>query len=502
MSNRRHRGVVYKKERLLEWLSDNTTMTVFGILFALASIVIPLAASAHALLFRRDKRTTIAWIGLIWLTPFLGALLYVLLGVNRLRRRGGKIKIAVEQEKLQFQRADPTPGATESPPSPFAGYKPLMHLVERVTRLPLLAGNEIVPLCNGDNAYPEMLDAINNASTSIAMASYIFAGDRSGREFLAALEAAMRRGVQVRVLVDDVGARYSRPTFLSLLERHGVPHAAFLPTRTPLSISYANLRNHRKILVVDGKIGFTGGMNVLDRCRLDWKPKDPIVDISFRMKGPVVAHLQETFSADWAFTTGEQLHGETWFPQIDTAGETWARGVPDGPDEDLGNLPLTMHGAISLAKKRIDIVTPYFLPDATIAESLVVAAMRGVQVRVIVPQNVNIRLVQWASSSVLDYILARCCKVFATPLPFDHSKIMLVDDAWSLVGSSNWDPRSLRLNFEFNVECYDRGLCDKLTQLIDEKVKSSKELTVDTFAERSLPVLLRDQLASLLTPYL
>ncbi len=486
----------------LEWFSDNATMAVLGTLLILLGVIVPLIASTHALLFRRDSRTTVAWIGLIWLTPFLGTLLYVLLGVNRLRRRGGEIQTAVEQEKSRIHRSSPDPSTMASAPTPYPNYRPLMQLVKHVTGLPLLAGNEIIPLCNGDEAYPEMLDAINNATTLISLASYIFASDRAGREFLAALETAVRRGVQVRVLIDDVGSRYSRPTFISLLELHGVPHAAFLPTRTPFSISYANLRNHRKILVIDGKIGFTGGMNVLDRCRLDWKPRDPIVDISFRMRGPVVAHLQETFAADWAYTKGEQLLGETWFPTIEPQGETWARGVPDGPDEDLGNLPLTIHGAISLAKKRIDVVTPYFLPDPTIAESLIVAAMRGVRVRIIVPQKVNIRLVQWASSSVLEHILARHCQVYATPTPFDHSKIMLVDDAWSLVGSSNWDPRSLRLNFEFNVECYDRSLNDRLTHLIEEKIESSQEITTESFAERRLPILLRDQLASLLTPYL
>lgn len=474
-----------------------------ALILLLLDLTIAIVGSIHALLVRRSTETTLAWIALLWLAPFFGGALYVLLGVNRIRRRGSILRMALEDEKSRIveQRDGPRQPSWRDVEH-LSDYQPLIELVERVTDLPLLPGNQVTPLVNGDEAYPAMLHAIREAKRTISLESYIFDDDRAGGEFFEALRDAHTRGVAVRVLIDDVGSRYSRPTMIRRLHDAGIPCGRFLPTRSPFSLSYANLRNHRKILVCDGRVGFTGGMNIRERCRLQWKPAYPVQDLHFRVEGPVVGHLQQSFAADWTFVTGQPLEGDEWFPTLEPHGEMWSRGVPDGPDEDIDQLPLTIQGAIALARRRIDIVTPYFLPDRPMVAALNVAALRGVEVRILIPERTNIFLVQWAAAAQMHNVLIRGSRIFATPPPFDHTKLMLVDDEWSLVGSSNLDPRSLRLNFEFNVECYSRELNEQLSGLVEHKIAAARPVTRKSLDERSTLLKLRDSLASLATPYL
>ena len=220
------------------------------------------------------------------------------------------------------------------------------------------------------------------------------------------------------------------------------------------------------------------------------------------MTGPVVSQLQEVFADDWQFTTGESLRGEAWFAKPEKTGSVLARGVTDGPDEDFEKLRWTILGALSIARYSVRIVTPYFLPDPAVVSALNLAAMRGVRVDIFLPARNNLPFVQWASQALWWQVLEHGCRIWLTPPPFDHSKLMLVDGCWSLVGSANWDPRSLRLNFEFNLECYDADLAHRLDLLVLEKQKISRQVTLAEVDSRSLPIRLRDGVARLLTPYL
>ena len=379
----------------------------------------------------------------------------------------------------------------------------LAEVVAVATGRPLLRGNRITPLHNGDEAYPAMIAAIDEARDSVLFSTYIFDNDRAGALFLEAFRRAIARRVEVRVLIDGLGARYSWPSVIAGLRAAGVRVARFLPKLIPTRFRYANLRNHRKIMVVDGRVGFTGGMNVREGCLLELNPRHPVRDLHFRVEGPAVAHLQEVLADDWAFITGELLQGPRWFPPPEPAGRALARGITDGPDEDFERLRMTLLGAITAARSSVIVVTPYFLPDATLVNTLNVAAMRGVQVDILLPAEGNLRVVQWASTAQLWQVLERGCRVWLTPPPFDHTKLMVVDGAWVLLGSSNWDPRSLRLNFEFDLECYDRGLAESLQQwLRDERLRQARPVTLAEVDGRSLPVRLRDGLARLLSPYL
>jgi cardiolipin synthase A/B len=472
-------------------------------LLAALTLALNLWASGHAVLHKRDTLSATAWAGLIWTAPLLGAGLYFLLGINRIRRRARSLR--ARSPRLQVPAASPC-----CSPEALAGLLPpgavhlsaLARLVGDVTQRPLLLGNRVAPLGGDPPAYPAMLQAIDEATRSVALATYIFDNDRAGALFLEVLHRAVGRGVEVRVLIDDVGARYSAPSIVRPLRRAAVPVARFLPRWLPWAVPYANLRNHRKILVVDGRCGFTGGMNVREGHYPELRPRHPLQDLHFRVEGPVVAHLQEAFAEDWAFCTGELLQGERWFPALEPAGAAPVRGIADGPDEDFEKLRLTLLGALACARSSVLIVTPYFLPDAGLITALNVTALRGVAVDVVLPERNNLRLVQWASTALLWQVLERGCRVWLSPPPFDHSKLMVVDGTWALVGSANWDPRSLRLNFEFNLECYDPELAGLLEGMARAKIRRARRVTLEEVDGRGLAVKVRDGLARLLSPYL
>jgi cardiolipin synthase len=225
-------------------------------------------------------------------------------------------------------------------------------------------------------------------------------------------------------------------------------------------------------------------------------------DIHFRLDGPVVTELMDVFAEDWTFTTHEPLVGDAWFPEIAACGTSIVRAISDGPDRDLDCMRWALHGALASARRSIRVVTPYFLPDESLITALNGAALRGIEVDVVLPERGNLRLVQWAMRGELWKVLPHGCRVWLTPAPFDHSKLFTVDGAWSLVGSANWDPRSLRLNFELGVECYDRALASQLEALVDARIAAARRLDASTLADAAWPIRLRDGAARLLSPYL
>ncbi|MGB8329530.1 MAG: phospholipase D-like domain-containing protein, partial [Polyangiales bacterium] len=323
-----------------------------------------------------------------------------------------------------------------------------------------------------------------------------------GAEFVDALAEAAARGVEVRVLIDDVGTRYSRPRIHRVLKKRGVPVANFLPAFLPRSITHFNLRNHCKIIVADGEVGFTGGMNIRQGSVLKSNPKHPIKDLHFRVLGPVVAQLQEAFVRDWAFTTREQLAGPLWFPELKPEGQTLARGITDGPDGDIDKLHWVYLAALGAARRSIRIMTPYFLPDRVLTKALHLAAQRGVEIDIIVPEVANLPVVRWAMWGHHRQVLHDGLRLWLSPPPFDHSKLFVIDGYWSSIGSSNWDPRSLRLNFEFNIECYDEQLGVSLEDHVQHRLRDARLLTAEELDGRPLFHRVRDGTARLMTPYL
>jgi cardiolipin synthase len=467
-------------------------------LSALAS----LAASLHVILNKRDERAALGWVGIIWLAPIVGPTLYLLFGINRIRRRAQRLRGAPVRElpaAVPPETLDLEPVPPPAPPVDGA-LEPLARCLDRVSRFDRVGGNAFEPLIDGDEAYPAMLSAIASAERSIALMTYIFDRDPIGERFIAALGDAVDRGVDVCVIVDDAGLRYSWRTVLSPLRRRGVRVSRFMPaffSRMP----YVNLRTHRKVLVVDGALGFTGGINIRQDHLVKQKPDYPVRDLQFRVRGPVVQQLLEVFVEDWRFSTGEVLTGDAWATSSEPGGDAVARTIPDGPDEDHDRLRWAYLSGLAAARRSVRILTPYFLPDQSLTEALSVASRRGVRVDVVIPYRCNLFFVQWAVWGQLLPVL-ETCRVWLSPAPFDHSKLMVVDDAWVLLGSGNWDPRSYRLNFELCVEVYDAELGRALAEEVDGRIRASKLATPRGWHRRSLPVRVRDGVARLFAPYL
>ena len=457
-----------------------------------------LLASIHALLHKRDSRAATLWLGIIWFVPVLGAILYLTFGVNRIRRRAVSLRLNNSSMKTISEKI------SNSPQLEAEHLQTLAATVQRVVKRPLTAGNKIAPLVNGDEAFPAMLAAIEAAKKSVTLCTYIFDNDASGAKFVSALERAVQRGVAVRVLVDSAGTRYSFPPITWKLRRTQIPFAKFLPASifTPWRAATINLRNHRKSLVVDGQTGFTGGINIRHGNVLADQPKSPVQDLHFRVEGPVVGELQEVFANDWAFTTGEILDGEIWFSELKETGDVIARVIPDGPDADFENARWTLLAALAEAQNSVKIITPYFLPDNALITALNLASLRGVRVDIILSAKNNLPPVHWASRAMWWQVLERGCHAWLTPPPFDHSKLMIVDSHWVLLGSANWDARSLRLNFELNVECYNREFAREMEKIVEGKISTAHEVTKAEVDARIFPAKLRDAIARLFSPYL
>lgn len=452
-------------------------------------------SAGHALINKRDPRSAVGWILTCIVFPLLGPLAYWGMGVNRIYSRA----------KRWHRRGKPVPPAIERPETPVAVaplpeelrlLRELRVLSDRVVSTPLSPGNALMPLENGEEAYPAMLDAIGTAARSVHLCTYIFDADEIGEAFVLALRRAAARGADVRVIVDSLGEKYSRITAAELLKGTGVHFARFLPLRPG---GYLNLRNHRKILVVDGNIAFTGGMNIGDR-HLPKSGEQYVRDLHFRVTGPVVADLEATFLDDWRFATGELLPSPP--APRECGGTALVRAVSDGPDKEFRKLNWIILGAISCARERVSIVTPYFIPDRALISALVTAALRGVAVTLVLPGKNNLPFVQWASRAYLWELLQHGIQIYLQPPPFVHTKFMTVDGGWSLIGSANLDPRSLRLNFELNLEVYDVCFARILEKRCAAAAMISHQVSLAEMDGRSLPVKLRDASAKLFSPYL
>ena len=472
------------------WSSGWTQILIVAAYVLAASI-----ATSHALLTKGDVRAALGWIALAWLSPGFGAALYYFFGINRVTRR------ALQFGKLGYQ-AGSTPDTTAHP-AVSANIAALAAISQRVTGSPLMAGNVISALHGGDEAYPAMLAAIGSARHSIALASYIFRTDVVGRAFVDALIAARRRGVAVRVLLDSIGSGYVQPAIVRGLKAGQIPVARFLHTWVPWRMPVLNMRNHEKLLIIDGAIGFTGGMNIGAENSNRFTSKNHVDDVHVRVEGPVTRQLMDTFARDWSFTTGEILDQDVWWPTPSFAGPVFARGIHSGPDEDLYKLETILGAALAQAQTRVCIVTPYFLPDQRLQFAITQARLRGVSVDILIPEQCDYIFMDWAMRAHLRFFWdIMPPNVYASPLPFDHAKLMTVDGEWCLFGSSNWDTRSLRLNFEFNLECYDKALTADIDALIDRKIGRSRRLDHDELASKPKWIRLRDAAMRLLLPYL
>jgi cardiolipin synthase len=472
------------------------------ILFVISGLA-SAAAAIHAAMTKHDVRAAIGWVAVVLFSPLLGAGFYLVAGINRIRKQRvsqQRSHTTIPQEVIHRLLVDDV--ASVSGPQ----FSALKTLGDRVSDFKLLGSNSIRLLDGGDETYPAMLEAIKGAQRSIALQSYIFDHDEMGVELAQALIDARARGVAVRVLIDAVGAKYSRPPIVHMLEKGGVQTARFMRPVIGVRLVYANLRSHRKLLVIDGTHGFTGGMNIRAGFVTAIAKENVTRDTHFQVGGPVVYQLMINFAHDWQFTTQEKLSGPEWFSTSPAdfieKGGVPLRCVPSGPDSTLESTHDMLLGALSVAQRHVRIQSPYFLPDVSLVAALATAARRGVLVDIVIPGANNLKLVNAAMMAQIDQLILTGCRVWRSLGTFDHSKLFTVDGGWSYVGSSNLDPRSLRLNFELDLEVYDRALAQQLDARIDATISSAERITIRSLMRRPFLLRLRDKIVWLASPYL
>ena len=470
----------------------------FQSLLAFLYILLGLTASWHALLTKRDPRAAMGWIGTCLLFPFGGTLLYFFFGINR---------IAASARRTR-ERVGLTENATIHPsdngaiPAEGAGVLPrLTRIGTKVTGLPLQSGNEITMLRTGEDAYAAMLDAIDTAEHCVCLETYIFMADAVGERFIDALVRAARRGVTIRVIIDGVGEWYSKRRVSRMLRARGIQALRFLPPRLFPPARFINLRNHRKLLLIDDRLAFLGGMNISAHHLSNAAVKHCVVDRHFRVQGQVVAQLSDVFLEDWRFAGGERF--APMYQRADiVCANAWCRTIVDGPDRESGRIMSVLEAALSAAEQRVQIMTPYFLPPLDLLGELRSAALRGVHVTLLLPALNNIPVVHWAAQHILGELLAVGVDVRLQPPPFVHAKLFVVDGRYTVIGSANLDSRSLRLNFEMQLEVFDDDFARTLANECDRAAVSATPLTRATLEARSLLERTRDAICWLFSPYL
>ncbi|MEH6542525.1 MAG: cardiolipin synthase [Porticoccaceae bacterium] len=510
---------------------------VVPLVISAGAAVISVGAAWHGLLFKRDSRAALGWVVVCLALPVIGAIFYFMFGINRVRARAQRLRGERRRWFVDFERgfrpqqvigeeipdnvisdsAASGPGQVADPNCTVG----IARAAATVTGRPLSENNRVSILRNGEQAFPAMLAAIADARHSIFLSTYIFENNQTGLIFVQALQAALDRGVEVRVVVDGMGAWYSRG-IIGALRKAGINTRRFNAPRIALPTMALNLRNHRKILLVDNHIAFAGGMNIGDRHLLGQAENNtPTADIQFCFEGPVLTQLADVFADTWRIG-GDQASNDQALPELPVQASTVnadtvkadavkesnrpytsaCRAIADGPDDNLDKLALIFVAAMDSAQHSIRIMTPYFLPSQGMIAILQSAALRGLQVSIVLPAKNNLSYVHWATRNMLWELLSCGVKVYYQPGVFVHTKLLLIDDAYALVGSANIDPRSLRLNYELGVEIYDQAVVAELIGDFEEAVGRSAPITQQVLDERSLLERTRDAVCWLVSPYL
>ena len=464
------------------------------LLVSIALLVISITAALHALLTKRDSKSALAWVSFCLIIPLFGPLIYLIFGINRITTKAQKLFLTQSQEDNSETLREPE----------GTSFRPLSLVGESLTNLGLRSCNELEILENGEALYPQMLECINSAKHRVYLCTYLFQNDHTGDQFVKALLAAQLRGVDVRVIVDGLGEFAYPPRIGKKLRKNKINFQLFNPIRFVPPSLHLNMRNHRKIMLVDGETAFTGGQNIGDR-HLITKIENtiPTVDLHFRLSGKIVDDFERAFLKDWHQCSG--VAEKSVFEvsnNNDPGSDIWTRLILDGPNENLDKLNELLTGVLSSAHSRIWIMTPYFLPGADLLGALLGAKLRGVDVRILLPERTNIHLAHWAAQHNLRHILAKGLRVYSQPAPFIHTKAIIIDDTYSLIGSANLDARSLRLNFELGLEIFSTDVNRQLSEYFERRLNTAIEINDRQLRKRPGWMRLRDACAWLFSPYL
>jgi cardiolipin synthase len=444
------------------------------------------------LLTKKDPTSAAWWCLLVIFLPVFGGLLFWAFGYNYLlrRTRHRRLRQSLFRERhLAEQAAEP--GDPDD----------LARLAVRVRAFPPVAGNAVTAYRETNAAFSDLLDAIGQARHHVHLEYFILRDDESGNRLLALLAEKAKEGVEVRLVYDAMGCVHLPRRALRPLEEAGGRVAAFLPLNPLRSLIRVSLRNHRKITVVDGRVAFTGGMNIgdeyLGKGRLGyWR------DAVLRVEGPAAGQLQRVFCEDWEFATRDRLDGPAYFPEVAPAGPVSVQVAASGPDQEVNTIREIYFAAILAARQRVWIASPYVIPDAGLLDALRLARHRGVDVRVLSLARPDHYVSYYAGRYYSAELLGMGVKVYQYHKGMMHAKVVLVDGRWALVGSANLDNRSLHLNFEVGCLLHDAGLAAQLEADFLHDLEDSWPLDREALARRSAAGRVLDNACRLLAPTL
>lgn len=497
-------------------MSQNLIFWMIAII-TLLSYLIGIIITMNILLENRDPAKTLSWMMMFLLFPGVGIIIYIFSGRNirkhklfkakkktknlsekKLSKHLEYLKNIVKTQQMLLERKEllgEDEGAIE---------ERVINLLLRIGSFPYTTNNNVEIYKNGPEKFSRLIEDMENAKDHIHLEYFIIKDSCIAREIQELLIRKAKEGVDVKILYDDVACwRFKiHRNFLNELKAAGVKCAAFLPTKLPLLGGQLNYRNHRKIAVIDGKIGYTGGLNIGDEYMGLNKKFGYWRDSHIRIYGAGVHMLQMIFLIDWYLTTNEIISDKEYMPDLPHCGEVALQVVGTGPDSQWEDIHYAFFSAISQAKKRVYIETPYFIPDESILKAIKTAALSGVDVRIVFPQKIDHFIVNIASYSYFDEVLDAGARVFLYQKGFIHSKVVIVDDEMASIGSSNMDLRSFMLNFEVNTFIYEKKTIEIIADQFYKDQEDSKELLRENFRTRNVVVRLAESISRLFSPLL
>lgn len=484
----------------MSWLQLAIYVLIALYILTVISVII------NVILENRNPVRTLAWIIVLVAVPFIGFLFYLYFGINYRKIKMFSMKGLGDMKWLQYMSEDQKQLIKKSEflhKRETVEVRKLMTLLLNNSKALLTRFNKVEVLNNGEETFPAIFEALQNAKRFIHLEYYIIEMGRLTSRLKELLIEKAKAGVEVRVIYDDVGSWGLTRDFLRELRNAGIQIYPFLPVRFHQFANKANYRNHRKIAVIDGEVGFVGGLNFADRY-VDGVPKIGVWrDTHLKVQGEAVTSLQVIFLIDWYFVRQELLLDKNeYLPYIQAEGDMLVQAVTSGPDSDWASIQQAYFTLINMAKRYVFISTPYFMPGETTLNSLKTAAMSGVDVRIMLPHKSDSLLTYWCSRSFVEELLEAGVKVYWYQKGINHSKVIIVDGIVSSVGTANMDIRSFEQNFEVSLILYDRETTKKLAGDFLKDLQSSSEVAIQRWKFRSKREKAYESVARLFAPVL
>lgn len=479
----------------------SSTLFVLNVVYFITAVFISLSV----ILDNRNPAKTISWVIILFVLPFLGLILYFFFGQNYRKEKIYSRKGLEDFERIRSLSEDQMIELSTNEFMVNEKIKSKLHIIKLLlnnSKALLTERNRVTVLNNGRNTFRSIFSELRKAKDHIHLEYYIIDDDKLGNELKDILIEKAREGVSVKLIYDDVGCWRLSKKYLRELKEAGVEHFPFMPVRFPYFANRINYRNHRKIVVVDGRVGFVGGMNIADRYLYGNKKIGPWRDTHLKIEGEAVNSLQVVFLVDWQFVSGKAIKNKNYFPKSRIASNQLVQITASGPDSDWASIMQAYFGAIATAREYIYISNPYFIPNESILTALKTASLSGVDVRIIIPGESDSYLTYYSTLSYVQELLEAGIRVFFYQKGFIHSKLIMVDDIFSSVGTANLDIRSFDDNFEVNALVYDEEICQVLKKSFHDDLSHSREIFIEDYRKRKLFRKLAESIARVFSPLL